>query len=574
MTLESLPNEIVIQCFQYLHYLEIFHAFERLNSRFDQLIGNIHFHLDFQHGKKSIFDQFCRRLLRDPSMKTQIFSLKLSNENDTCGQISAFFRHFSLEKFTRLHSLTLINLNQAEYDRIRTHLPSLCNLRSIVLQYPRKIDFPTFNSLPKVNKVALTLDEIRLSQFFIEKPLPITHLIAAMCISVNDLTKLLEFAPYLKSLDIRGILDESASWSNTVTVDLKRFALRTTEMSLNRIKLILKQMPKLEQLQLHCLFDVESIDGHRWEQLITSLLTHLTQFQFIFELSLQTPRDRSRIIDQICDKFQTFQTNFWQKQHRWYTAYQARQYAASIYTIPYLYDTFQLSMHTEQFSQDSFDHIRELTLIEEALQQNVSYYFCNVKTLRLIDGCHLLHTWEYFLDDLHGAHSLKKIVNLLNLNHLDMQLTSQSSTLLMLLKIFEESPRLSSLKVDADHMGAIVDRKLAQYFRKQIQKLHVTKTSTKQKITPEIIDSICRIFTNVEQLYFPINCWEDLYSLLTKLPKLSSVTVQYDDKYCRNDTLLQNLTTQLRRNFLSELIEYSCDSIDSLLHVWIGRRVH
>ncbi len=40
-------------------------------------------HLDCQYVRKSIFDQFCTKILSTPGMKTQIRSMRLSNKN-TC----------------------------------------------------------------------------------------------------------------------------------------------------------------------------------------------------------------------------------------------------------------------------------------------------------------------------------------------------------------------------------------------------------------------------------------------------------------------------------------------------------
>ena len=56
MKFELLPNEIFIECFQYLNTLDIFYSFDQLNYRFSILIRNIRLHLDFQEIKKSRFN--------------------------------------------------------------------------------------------------------------------------------------------------------------------------------------------------------------------------------------------------------------------------------------------------------------------------------------------------------------------------------------------------------------------------------------------------------------------------------------------------------------------------------------
>lgn len=86
---ESLPNEILILCLEFLNTLEIFYSFNDLNNRFNQLIRHIPLYLNFQYVRKSIFNQFCTEILSDENIKKQIYSLHLSNEYTT-GQIDAF----------------------------------------------------------------------------------------------------------------------------------------------------------------------------------------------------------------------------------------------------------------------------------------------------------------------------------------------------------------------------------------------------------------------------------------------------------------------------------------------------
>jgi hypothetical protein len=53
MKFELLPNEIFLECFQYLNAPDTFHSFDQLNYRFYTLIRNIYpLYLDFQQMKK------------------------------------------------------------------------------------------------------------------------------------------------------------------------------------------------------------------------------------------------------------------------------------------------------------------------------------------------------------------------------------------------------------------------------------------------------------------------------------------------------------------------------------------
>jgi hypothetical protein len=68
--------------------------------------------------RKTTFDRFCNKLLLNPSLKQQIYSLKLLNSPETCGQIQAFLSLFSLNKFSQLRSLTLIKIHKDNIEKI------------------------------------------------------------------------------------------------------------------------------------------------------------------------------------------------------------------------------------------------------------------------------------------------------------------------------------------------------------------------------------------------------------------------------------------------------------------------
>src|ERR1700734_3953053 len=109
MNFEILPNELLIECFKYLNAVDIFHSFDQLNYRFYILIRSIPLHLNFEN--QLIFDQFCIKMSSNLEMKEQVYSLQLSNK-DTCYQIHPFLSRFSLNEFSHLRSLTLIEVNE------------------------------------------------------------------------------------------------------------------------------------------------------------------------------------------------------------------------------------------------------------------------------------------------------------------------------------------------------------------------------------------------------------------------------------------------------------------------------
>ena len=94
MNFEFLPNEIFIECFQYLNAVDIFHSFDGLNNHFYSLIRHIPLYLNFQQLKKFQLKKFCQIILSNPKIKQNILSLQISDD-DTYGQIPSFLSLFS-----------------------------------------------------------------------------------------------------------------------------------------------------------------------------------------------------------------------------------------------------------------------------------------------------------------------------------------------------------------------------------------------------------------------------------------------------------------------------------------------
>ncbi len=120
MNFELLPNEILLECLKYLDAIDIFYSFDGLNSRFQSLICSIRLLVDMRHVDKFHFDHFCMKMLSNKKIQEQICSLKLSN-GEMC-QIHIFLSRFSLKEFSRLQSLTLVELRNHNTQQLQSML--------------------------------------------------------------------------------------------------------------------------------------------------------------------------------------------------------------------------------------------------------------------------------------------------------------------------------------------------------------------------------------------------------------------------------------------------------------------
>jgi hypothetical protein len=253
------------------------------------LIRTIPLHLHFQQIQKSIFDKISRFLSLNPEVKNQVYSLKLSN-HDTSGQIDGFLSLFSLEEFSRLQSLTLIQVQNENVEKLKSMLPLISQLSSLHLIDSDDIILPcslTSNlrilSIPRLQSIRI--------------PFSITNLTISHCSFDELLHQLFKNAPMLKYLKIFYISEYDKSMINHSklvhyqAVHLKELILWNFEYKFQDFERLVKFLPKLTNLELYGNYDIDMIDANRWEKLITSSLSYLNIFKFIFSYIYTTDND-------------------------------------------------------------------------------------------------------------------------------------------------------------------------------------------------------------------------------------------------------------------------------------------
>jgi hypothetical protein len=107
MTLESLPNEVWLETFEYLNLGDIFQAFYDLNSRFHRLLNEYSFYdLNFHHISKRIMNIIFRQYPQ--SIVGRIRSLYFSNRDRVLNLPECLLsRGFTLDRFISLQSISL-----------------------------------------------------------------------------------------------------------------------------------------------------------------------------------------------------------------------------------------------------------------------------------------------------------------------------------------------------------------------------------------------------------------------------------------------------------------------------------
>ncbi|UJR19796.1 hypothetical protein I4U23_022929 [Adineta vaga] len=527
-TFECFPNEIIIECFEYFHGLEIFYSFDDLNSRFNKLIRTIQLNMNFEYVRKIIFDKFCQTMQSNPETKKQISSLKLSNKN-TCGQIQHFLSLFSFNEFTSLRSLTLIEVEENNIDQLKTMLPLLSTSCLIHL-----IDSDSENHGEplllgtNIHKTCPSLPTFHCPLIFSMSC--ITHLTLGYC-SCLDLSQLFRYLSMLRYVNV-GYVSSNKSWteyytefSNDRAVHLTQLILMNFSAGLTIFERLAKQIQNLNKLMIISNGCIDMFDASRWENLIVSSLPLLTIFKF--EFNFKSKYDWiEKTMTVFTEKFEYFQTSFWREEHHWFTEFSCNSNRSILfYTIPYMSHVAFLNELPEKLN--TFDHITELTVDLQHDMRKDEFYFENVRKLKL----YTRKQDEIIIGIEESFQSLKMMINLSKLRYLHIIDCSTINFPIVLLNILKEASQLSSLKLYPKFLLlSFSNDELSKYLNSKIKELDLYLHSSSTLFTnDDITKTFCRIFSNLEQLSCKMEEQRYLIVLLNHLSKLSMAHVSFSN---------------------------------------------
>jgi hypothetical protein len=271
---ELLPNETLIECFEYLNACDLFHSFDQLNDRFNHLIRHIRLNINFQSVNKSIFDEFCTKILLNPQMKNQVYSLYFPFD-DECFQTRTFLSLFSPEEFPNLEKYGVM-------------LPSITplsfsDLSDPNVNYRMKLTQTLFSKLRTLS-IAQPYESI---WRFIQTSSSISNLIVVQC-DLEYFCHFLRSLPNLKYFHIQRIEDYTDYGNEEEPSDfhfnyhLKQLIIDDFNGTFNSFRMYVEETRYLQSLMISSMHTNDLINAHQWEQLITTYLPSLTTFKFIF----------------------------------------------------------------------------------------------------------------------------------------------------------------------------------------------------------------------------------------------------------------------------------------------------
>ena len=118
VSLNTLPVGILYRIFDNLDGQTILLSLRYVCKRLHTIADTYKWYqLDFSSISKQNFDFICRLIHPE-----NVISLILSDDNETPGQIRLFLSLFHIDQFIRLHSLTLIRVDESDLNEFLKHI--------------------------------------------------------------------------------------------------------------------------------------------------------------------------------------------------------------------------------------------------------------------------------------------------------------------------------------------------------------------------------------------------------------------------------------------------------------------
>lgn len=416
MQIESFPNELFINLFQYLSTADLFRAFHGLNDRFHHLLSDScrRYGWDFQGISRSDFDTICQTYL--PQTMDQIRLICFNNDERTPGQVDHFYTHrLRLDQFTHLQSLSVRHLRcEALAHQLileLQNLPCLIHLTYKPFCYPsNKFSARHFISgiwrLKKLQRCHLAF-QFNLFMYF---PLPFIQSTTLECLTLeaielvpDEIAQLINQTPNLRNISFHLNFQFPINfWLTTVPQITKLYIHCSWDSSV--VIDVIKWIPSLWELKLN--LRKYCIDGHKWKEIIYQHLPKLKILQFLMLYKFSNDTNKEQEIDRLLD---TFRGHFWLSEYHCFVQcdWNDNERNAHIYTLPYNFEGFSLSFprlsKTTCLNEDkqwSYHAVRSLAYCPEMSQcftlSNIQFFKIRNLSVKLPLGDHFWSTITKF----------------------------------------------------------------------------------------------------------------------------------------------------------------------------------
>ncbi len=390
-SIETLPVELFHRIFDNLDAQTILFSIRSVCRLFQSVVNTYdRYVLDFKLISKSDFYPLCH--LIPPS---KVISLTLSNDDRTSDQINLFISLVRLRQFTRLRSLTLLQIDESQLNFMLKQIKFnfLTSFSFSIRKYDDRHKNTTINLLSStiahstLRKLQFDMSSDRMLKILWAISCTIQYLTINNHINADDLYKILQCCPHLHTLIMNEI--PTAVINNLTSICFRHLTSLTIEkldVTIDKVESFLLLTPSLVYLKL--VGGKQMMDGKRWKEFIEINLSQLAKFEFYFtewRSTIQTLADVELIIA-------SFQTPFWIEHKKWFITCECpNEYPKTVYlsSLPFCKSSMYYLPKSEKHSLSTYrmmtnnglpmiDNIRSLGLtlnksMADDIQEKVCY---------------------------------------------------------------------------------------------------------------------------------------------------------------------------------------------------------
>ncbi|CAF1237296.1 unnamed protein product [Adineta ricciae] len=397
---EQLPNELLMEIFEYLDAYDIHCGFANLNLRFQNLLVNSSLLLKTVFAEKSLstIEYRCRHVILPNTPR--LLSLHLYGEQIICRFLDQYNFDSSL---TRLESVLLNDVSSHKLVMILSYMHSLPRLLSLTIQLNHEYDDPVSDifrlvfRLPVLKhfKISISYDEeddrinIVMPMLINEKFSTIERLNLDLSLNANELASILQRTPQLRYLKCETLVESEVAGTSPILnlPNLIHVSLSIKHVSFDVFEKFF--IPVCRPLQYLALtisdYDVNYRNGNRWQRFIEKHIPHLRTFHLKYsEYQMEDILSDQEVIHQ-------FTSTFW-RERQWFFSFEEEddpydngQYVFSVHPFR---KTWYNSSKSELI--DNQTHPISLTVTENALYTfGTSYVECMETCFRTVLFTHL-----------------------------------------------------------------------------------------------------------------------------------------------------------------------------------------
>ncbi|CAF1282231.1 unnamed protein product [Rotaria sordida] len=560
-SLDTLPVELIHRIFTNLDEQTIILSLRYVCKRL-YMIVNVYdcYKLNFESILKFNFDRICQFI-----QPTNVISLTLSDQHITPGQIQLFFSLFRIEHFTRLSSLTLIDIEDRYLKQILKHVKN-CTLISLSIKqkdiYNRSKTtnhlLSTILKQPSLQKLTINVLEDGTDMLCWPMQCTISHLTLFDCYS-NHFSIIFHHFSCLRTLfiDYCNLIDYDEpiiKISNLIPMrQLISLTMENASLDMDKIEIILSNTPALVHLRL--IGDIDRID-FPWEKFIQTKLLKLNKFDFFLTKKVDIDY-RSINIRRLITLFQTV---FWLEIKHWFVTCELIRHVPRdfrhlddeirLYSIPPIDRHFEyhpdsnriiFSTLTEMNNDTTMmDHIHSVYLETKEIMAATTKKQNSTSITRLFHQVSDLNIRIDSIWTIDCVHLISTLIDLSQIKKLELvdKFPQDSSQIMTtnVLKILEQACHVRSLIIIIPWL---------------------VKTDTK------IINQLCSMIpSHIKHLEIDVGSMNHIKIILQRLDHLSSVVFRYfNDKPTWQTTIIEWLSDRRDLTYCKESYE---------LYIWLG----